>query len=91
MSDFRIEKDSMGEVKVPRDALYGAQTQRALENFAVNGTPFPRVFIRALGLIKAASARTNAELGLLDAELADAIERAAGEVADGAASPAASV
>jgi fumarate hydratase class II len=83
MSDFRIERDSMGEVKVPRDALYGAQTQRALENFAVNGTPFPRVFIRALGLIKAASAGTNAELGLLDGELADAIERAAGEVADG--------
>jgi fumarate hydratase class II len=83
MSDFRIERDSMGEVKVPRDALYGAQTQRALENFAVNGTPFPRVFIRALGLIKAASARTNAELGLLDAELAGAIEGAAGEVADG--------
>lgn len=83
MGDYRIERDSMGEVRVPGDALYGAQTQRAVDNFRINGTPFPRVFIRALGLIKAYSAETNSELGLLEADPAGAIARAALEVADG--------
>ncbi len=83
MSDFRTEKDSLGEVKVPADALYGAQTQRAVENFPVSGVRFPRVFIRSLGLIKAIAAEVNAGLGLLDARIAQAIHQAALEVADG--------
>jgi fumarate hydratase class II len=83
MNDFRIEKDSLGEVKVPKDALYGAQTQRAVENFPVSGTRFPRVFIRALGLIKAVTAEVNAGLGLLDPNIAQAIHLAALEVAEG--------
>jgi fumarate hydratase class II len=83
MSDFRIEKDSLGEVRVPKDALYGAQTQRAIENFPVSGIRFPRVFIRSLGLIKAVAAEVNAGLGLLDAGIANAIHLAALEVADG--------
>ena len=83
MTDFRIEKDSLGEVKVPKDALYGAQTQRAVENFPVSGIRFPRVFIRALGLIKAVSAEVNAGLGLLDANIANAVHLAALEVAEG--------
>src|SRR5574337_312844 len=83
MSDFRIEKDSLGEVKVPARALYGAQTQRAVENFPVSGIRFPRVFIRSLGLIKAVAAEVNAGLGLLDAGTAQAIHQAALEVADG--------
>jgi fumarate hydratase class II len=83
MPDFRKEKDSLGEVNVPADALYGAQTQRAIENFPVSGIRFPRVFIRALGLIKAVAAEVNAGLGLLDAQLANAIHLAALEVAEG--------
>ncbi len=83
MSNFRIEKDSLGEVKVPVDALYGAQTQRAVENFPVSGIRFPRVFIRSVGLIKAVAAEVNAGLGLLDAVIAQAIHQAALEVADG--------
>ncbi len=83
MSDFRIEKDSLGEVKVPKDALYGAQTQRAVENFPVSGIRFPRVFIRSLGLIKAVAAEVNAGMGLLDAGIANSIHLAALEVADG--------
>jgi fumarate hydratase class II len=83
MSEYRIEKDSLGEVRVPADALYGAQTQRAVENFPVSGIRFPRVFLRALGLIKAVAAEVNAGLGLLDAGLAQAIHEAALEVADG--------
>ena len=84
MTDYRIEKDSLGEVKVPADALYGAQTQRAVENFPVSAIRFPRIFIRALGLIKAVTAEVNAGLGLLDANIAHAIHLAALEVADGA-------
>jgi fumarate hydratase class II len=84
MTDYRIEQDSLGEVKVPAEALYGAQTQRAIENFPVSGLRFPRVFIRALGLIKASAAEVNAELGLLAPETARAIQQAAQEVADGA-------
>ncbi len=83
MSSFRIEKDSLGEIKVPKDALYGAQTQRAVENFPVSGIRFPRVFIRSLGLIKAVAAEVNAGLGLLDAGIANSIHLAALEVADG--------
>ncbi len=81
--EYRIEKDSLGEVKVPKDALYQAQTQRALENFPISGRRFDRRFVRALGWIKGAAAETNAELGTLDRERADAIARAAGEVAEG--------
>ena len=80
---FRIERDSLGEVRVPEAALYGAQTQRAAENFKISGLPFPRRFLRALGLVKEAAALTNAELGALDATVAQAIATAAGEVARG--------
>src|SRR5262247_1380293 len=79
----RIETDSMGEISVPVDALYGAQTQRALENFPISGPRFPREFIRALGLIKLAAARTNLELGLIHTKVARAIMAASQEVADG--------
>jgi fumarate hydratase class II len=82
-SEHRIEKDTMGEMKVPASALYGPQTQRAVENFPISGEPIPRPLIRALGLIKAAAARVNLELGLLEAPLAQAVEQAAQEVADG--------
>ncbi|MCS7220689.1 MAG: class II fumarate hydratase [Anaerolineae bacterium] len=80
---MRVERDSLGEVHVPAEALYGAQTQRAVENFPISGLRFPRTFLRALGLIKAAAAKVNSELGLLDAEKARFIEQAAQEVADG--------
>ena len=80
---YRIEKDSMGEVKVPADALYGAQTQRAVDNFPISGQPLPRPLIRALGLIKAACAEVNRDLGLLDAKIAEAVIAAALDVADG--------
>lgn len=85
MSDkkMRIEKDSMGEIAVPVDALYAAQTQRAIQNFHISGIPMPRSFIRALGLVKCACARVNADLGLLDPDMADAIQGAAFEVAEG--------
>ena len=79
----RIEKDSLGEVQVPADALYMAQTQRAIENFPVSGLRFGRSFIRSLGIIKFAAAAVNAELGMLDSVLASAIEQAAAEVAEG--------
>lgn len=80
---YRIERDSMGAMRVPAAALYGAQTQRAVENFPISGIRFPRPFIRALGLIKRAAAQTNAELGLLDRRIADAIVQAADEVIEG--------
>ncbi len=80
---YRIEQDSMGFVRVPREALYAAQTQRAVENFPVSGLRFPHSFIRALGLIKGAAAAVNRELGLLDARPAAAIEGAAREVEQG--------
>jgi fumarate hydratase, class II len=79
----RIEKDSMGEMSVPADALFGAQTQRAVENFPISNLRFPREFIRALGLIKLTAARANLELGLLDKKIAEAIVHAAQEVIDG--------
>jgi fumarate hydratase, class II len=83
MSDVRIEQDSMGEVAVPAAALYGAQTQRAVENFQFSGLPMPADFIGALGLIKAAAARANAELGLLEPALAASIADAALCIAEG--------
>jgi len=80
---FRIEQDTMGNVKVPVNAYYGAQTQRALENFQISGFRFPREFIQALGIIKKASADVNAQLGLLDEKRRKAIVHAAVEVIDG--------
>lgn len=80
----RIERDSMGEMVVPGDALYGASTQRAVLNFPISGQRFPRRFIRALALVKAAAAETNGALGLVDAPVAAAIAEAATAVADGA-------
>jgi fumarate hydratase, class II len=73
----------MGEMEVPVDALYGASTMRAVQNFPISGTRFPRRFIRALGLIKKAAAEVNGELGLVPAEMVGAIAKAAAEVADG--------
>src|SRR5262245_11915591 len=85
MSDTRTrtERDTMGEMQVPESAYYGASTQRAALNFEISGTRMPRRFIRAIGLLKKAAARVNLDVGKLDPKLADAIERAAGEVADG--------
>ena len=80
---YRIERDSMGPVKVPKEAYYGAQTQRAVENFPVSGWRFGREFLYALGLIKYASAKTNFELGLLGKRMVKAIEQASQEVMEG--------
>ncbi|MEJ5247862.1 MAG: class II fumarate hydratase [Caldilinea sp.] len=80
---YRIERDSMGEVRVPANALYGAQTQRAVENFPISDLRFPRMFVRALGLIKAAAAAVNHDLGLMEADMAEAIQAVAKEVAEG--------
>lgn len=82
-STYRTEKDSLGEMRVPTDALWGAQTQRAVENFPISDLRFPRGFIAALGTIKKAAAETNVELGLLDSALAADIVRAADEVIAG--------
>jgi fumarate hydratase class II len=81
--NYRIESDSMGEVKVPAAAYYGAQTQRAVQNFPISGLRFPREFIRAMGLIKRAAARVNLELGFLSQAVAEAIIQAATEAAEG--------
>ncbi|MGY1424888.1 class II fumarate hydratase [Lysobacter sp. A289] len=81
--DYRIEHDSMGELQVPADALWGAQTQRAVENFPISGRPMPRGFIRALGLVKAAAAQVNGDLGLLPKGRSAAIRKAALSVAEG--------
>ncbi len=85
MSDkeFRVERDSMGELKVPAGALWGAQTQRAVQNFPISGLTMPRGFIRALGLTKWAAAGANSDLGLLDAAVTRAIQQAAEGVAAG--------
>jgi fumarate hydratase class II len=83
MSDFRIEKDSMGEMRVPANAYYGAQTARAVDNFPISTLRFSRRFIQALGYIKAAAARANVQLKLLEPKLGQAIEAAAMEVAGG--------
>jgi len=82
-SEYRIEHDTMGEVRVPINALWRAQTQRAVENFPISFRPLERTQIRALGLLKGACAQVNKDLGLLDAEKADAIIAAATEIADG--------
>ena len=80
---MRKEKDALGEVLVPEDKYYGAQTQRAVENFRIGSERFPEIFIRAHAIVKKAAARVNRELGGLDAKLADAIEKAADEVIAG--------
>jgi fumarate hydratase, class II len=82
-ADFRVERDSMGELQVPASALWGAQTQRAVNNFPISGLRMPPAFIRALALIKWAAARTNRNLGLLPEAVATAIEASALEVANG--------
>ncbi|GAA4742687.1 class II fumarate hydratase [Actinomycetospora chibensis] len=82
--EYRIEHDTMGEVRVPAAALWAAQTQRAVENFPISGRPIEPAQIRALGLVKGACARVNKDLGVLDADLADAVAAAADEVASGA-------
>ena len=82
-SPHRVERDSMGEVQVPRDALFGAQTRRALDNFPISGIRFPRRFIEALGAIKLEAANVNHELGGLDENLKEAIVAAAEEVVEG--------
>ena len=82
-TEYRIEHDTMGEVRVPAHALYRAQTQRAVENFPISGTPLERGHIEALARVKKAAARANAELGVLDQDVADAIVAAADEVATG--------
>jgi fumarate hydratase class II len=82
-SGFRVEHDTMGEVRVPVDALYGAQTQRAVENFPISGRPLDPALVRAMGRVKAAAARANADLGVLAGDVADAVEAAALEVAEG--------
>jgi fumarate hydratase class II len=81
--DYRIERDTMGEMRVPRDALYGAQTARAVENFPISQMRFQRPFLRTLGLIKAAAAQVNGRMGHLPQVKAAAIEAAANEVAEG--------
>lgn len=83
MSDFRMERDTLGEVRVPAHALYGAQTQRAIENFSISGLVLPPSFLRAQAAIKLAAALANRETGLLDPERADALERSAREVLEG--------
>jgi fumarate hydratase class II len=83
MSEFRVEKDSMGEVNVPARAYYGAQTQRAVDNFPISGRPLPKRLIHALGLVKIAAATANRDVGKLKPDLADAIIKAAREVAGG--------
>ncbi|AVI63653.1 class II fumarate hydratase [Halomonas sp. GFAJ-1] len=81
--NMRIERDSMGELEVPANALYGAQTQRAINNFPVSGMPMPAAFVHAVARIKLAAARTNHQLGLLDETRANAIEKAANSVING--------
>jgi fumarate hydratase class II len=81
--DYRIERDSLGEMRVPADAYWGAQTQRAVENFPISGIAFGRRFVRALGVVKKAAAQANRDLGALDDEVADAIVEAADEVIAG--------
>src|ERR1700709_2499422 len=82
-AEYRVEHDTMGEVRVPAKALWRAQTQRAVENFPISGRGLERTQIRALGLLKGACAQVNKDLGLLQPERADAIIAAAAEIADG--------
>ena len=81
--EYRVEKDSMGELRVPAGALYGASTQRAVENFPISDLRFSRRFIWALGLIKGSAARISGEAGYVPREIASAVTRAADEVTDG--------
>lgn len=80
---FRTEKDSMGEIQVPAERLWGAQTQRSIQNFKIGGDRFPREMIRALGVLKKSAARANEQLGLLPADKAKFIVQAAAEVVEG--------
>ncbi len=80
---FRVEKDSMGEVQVPADALFGAQTQRAVDNFPISGQRMPRPLLRALGMVKRVAAEVNRDLGLLESDVAGAIVAASSEVESG--------
>src|SRR5688572_9398986 len=82
-TEYRIEHDTMGEVRVPKDALWRAQTQRAVENFPISFRGLERTQIRALGLLQGACAQVNKDLGLLDPEKADAIVAAAADIAEG--------
>jgi fumarate hydratase class II len=79
----RTEADSFGPIEVPADRYWGAQTERSIENFKIGGERMPKPIVRALGLVKLASARVNKAMGLIEGKLADAIARAAEEVADG--------
>src|SRR3954452_19681041 len=81
--DFRTEHDTMGDVQVPARALWKAETQRAVENFPISGVPIDPALVAALGLIKGAAAQVNARLGVLTSDRAEAIVKAAGEVASG--------
>jgi len=83
VSQTRVESDTFGEIAVPADKLWGAQTQRSLQNFRISGERMPTAVIRALGVVKRAAARMNERLGLLEPRLAEAVATAAGEVADG--------
>jgi fumarate hydratase class II len=83
VEDYRIEHDSMGEVRVPKQAEWGAQTQRAVENFPISGLTVDRGLIQALALIKGAAATVNAELGVIKQDVGDALAEAAAEVAAG--------
>ncbi len=83
MTKVRIETDSLGQVEVPIDAYYGAQTQRSLENFKIGTEKMPVALIRALGFQKKAAALTNMDMGLMDAKIGDAIANAADEIIDG--------
>src|SRR5437867_13088862 len=83
VEEYRVESDTMGEVKVPNSAYYGAQTQRAVENFAISGIRLPKEFIRAMALVKLAAARANIQLGLLEPKKGEAIVSAAKDVVEG--------
>src|SRR5215813_7143602 len=86
-NEFRSEADSMGQMQVPADAYYGAQTARAVENFPISNLRFPRQFIRALGLIKKHAAAANTSLGLLPKNISDAVQKAGNEVIEGKLDP----
>ena len=83
LEEYRIERDSLGEIKVPAGAYWGAQSQRAIENFAIGSLKFHEVFIRSIALIKYAAAVSNTDLGLLEKDLSDAVIQACKEIIDG--------
>ena len=83
MTEYRTETDSMGEVKVPASARYGAQTQRAINNFSISGKGLPASFIQAVALIKKTAAQVNSQLGLLNNDIAQAIVQASDSIIDG--------